>query len=85
MEAEGGSKMHPAKAPSCKSQEMLHLRLQADVRVYMKAVQQLEYSALKVGNDPSFRKALHDVQVARAAFIEARKRLNRNIASHNGG
>ena len=85
MEADEGSQMHPAKAPSCKSQEMLHARLQADVRVYMKAVQQLEYSALKVGNDPSFRRALRDVQIARAAFLEARRRLNRHIASHNCG
>ena len=85
MEADEGSQMHPAKAPSCKSQEMLHARLQADVRVYMKAVQQLEDSALKVGDDSTFDKALRDVHVAREAFIEARKRLNRHIASHNCG
>ena len=75
--------MQPIQAPYCKSRQMLQSRLQADVRVYMKAVQVLEAAALKTGSDPKFEKVLHDVQVARDAFIEARKKLNAHIVSHD--
>jgi hypothetical protein len=59
---------------------MLESRLHADVRVYMSAVQALE--AQIGGDEENFRKAVHDVRVAREAFTEARTKLNRHIASH---
>lgn len=65
---------------------MLESRLRADVRVYMGAVQALEAVVLQVGsNEAKFRKAVHDVHVAREAFTEARTKLNRHIASHGCG
>jgi len=73
--------MQPATA-SCKSLEALRSRLHADVRVYTEAIRQLEAAALGVMDEHVFKKALRDVRVARDAFTEGSKRLNRHVASH---
>jgi hypothetical protein len=77
--------MQPAKAPSCKSLEVLRSRLHADIRVYMEAVQRLEAAALETGNEHAFQKALRDVRVGRDAFIAARRQLNKHIAARGCG
>jgi len=78
-------RMQPAKAP-CKSQEALESRLHADIRVYTEAIRRLEAAAARgTANEHAFKKALRDVRVARDAFTEARRRLNRHIASHGCG
>jgi hypothetical protein len=78
-----GMQPAPKRERPCKTKTMLESRLHADVRVYMIAVQAIEAIALRiVGHEAKFRKAVHDVHVSREAFIDARAKLNRHIASH---
>ena len=75
--------MQPARAKPCKSMAMLRSHLQADVSVYMKAVQLLEEIALDGSADDSFKEAIRDVRVARDAFFAARRASNEHIATHD--
>ena len=69
--------MQPAKAPSCKSREILKARLRADLKVYRDAV-----VALQESSGPDFREAHHKAEHSRLAYEAARDKFNAHVTSH---
>jgi hypothetical protein len=74
--------MQPAKAASCKTNEMLRSRLRADLRVYKDAIEQMEVAASKGGSVKEFDKLAKHATAAQEAYRLARERLNKHVAEH---
>ena len=76
------SPMQPAQAEACKSKEILHTRLRADLKVYNDAIQAMEAEALRGSSTKRFGQIAARAARAQEAYRRSSETLRRHIAEH---